>query len=72
MSILNKLTSNPHIMFELANEPVQIKGTDGNYGAGTDACNESLTQFFQEIVDLMRNNGLSVAVFGFCEISYRG
>lgn len=57
VSILNKLTSNPHIMFELANEPVQIKGTDGNYGAGTDACNESLTQFFQEIVDLMRNNG---------------
>ncbi|MDE6340892.1 MAG: glycoside hydrolase family 5 protein, partial [Muribaculaceae bacterium] len=51
------LTDNPHIMFELANEPVQIKGTDGNYGAGSDACNEPLTQFFQEIVDLMRANG---------------
>ena len=52
-----RLTENPHIMFELANEPVQIKGTDGNYGAGSDACNQALTQFFQEIVDLMRENG---------------
>ena len=51
------LTDNPHIMFELANEPVQIKGTDGNYGSGSDACNQALTQFFQEIVDLMRENG---------------
>ncbi len=51
------LTENPYIMFELANEPVRIKGTDGNIGAGSDACNEALTQFFQEIVDLMRNNG---------------
>ncbi|MDE5814029.1 MAG: glycoside hydrolase family 5 protein, partial [Muribaculaceae bacterium] len=52
-----RLTDNPHIMFELANEPVQIKGTDGNYGSGSDACNQALTQFFQEIVDLMRDNG---------------
>ncbi len=44
-------------MFELANEPVRIKGTDGVYGAGSDACNEALTQFFQEIVDLMRDKG---------------
>lgn len=51
------LTQNPYIMFELANEPVRIKGTDGVYGAGSDACNEALTQFFQEIVDLMRGNG---------------
>ena len=52
-----RLTDNPHIMFELANEPVQIKGTDGNYGAGSDACNKALTQFFQEIVDIMREEG---------------
>ena len=52
-----RLTDNPHIMFELANEPVLIKGTDGNYGSGSDACNKALTQFFQEIVDLMRENG---------------
>lgn len=52
-----RLTDNPHIMFELANEPVHIKGTDGQYGAGSDACNRTLTQFFQEIVDLMREKG---------------
>ncbi len=52
-----RLKSNPHIMFELANEPVQIKGTDGIYGSGTDACNQALTQFFQEIVDIMRQEG---------------
>lgn len=52
-----QLTDNPYIMFELANEPVTIKGTDGNYGSGTDPCNQALTQFFQEIVDLMREKG---------------
>lgn len=52
-----RLTDNPYIMFELANEPVQIKGTDGQYGSGTDACNQALTQFFQEIVDMMRDGG---------------
>ncbi|MDE6741211.1 MAG: glycoside hydrolase family 5 protein [Muribaculaceae bacterium] len=51
------LTDNPYVMFELANEPVLIKGTDGNYGSGSDACNKALTQFFQEIVDLMRSKG---------------
>ncbi len=52
-----RLTDNPYIMFELANEPVQIKGTDGQYGSGSDACNKALTQFFQEIVDFMREKG---------------
>ncbi len=57
VSTQKALTDNPYVMFELANEPVNIKGTDGVYGAGSDACNQALTQFFQEIVDLMRNNG---------------
>lgn len=57
VSTQEDLINNPHIMFELANEPVRIKGTDGVYGSGSDACNEALTQFFQEIVDLMRSNG---------------
>lgn len=52
-----RLTDNPHIMFELANEPVRIKGTDGQYGSGTDGCNANLTKFFQEIVDIMREEG---------------
>lgn len=57
VSCLKKLTDNPHIMFELANEPVRIKDDDGQYRAETDGCNRNLTQFFQEIVDLMRGNG---------------
>lgn len=52
-----RLKNNPHIMFELANEPVNIKDTDGEYRSNTDGCNKNLTQFFQEIVDLMRGNG---------------
>lgn len=52
-----KLKNNPHIMFELANEPVRIQDTDGQYRSNTDGCNRNLTQFFQEIVDLMRGNG---------------
>lgn len=52
-----KLTENPHIMFELANEPVDILGTDGVYSGSSDGAHQALTQFFQEIVDLMRSNG---------------
>lgn len=52
-----KLKNNPYVMFELANEPVHIKGTDGQFGANTDGCNKNLTTYFQEIVDLMRGNG---------------
>lgn len=51
------LVDNPYVMFELANEPVRIKDTDGQYRSNTDGCNKNLTQFFQEIVDLMRANG---------------
>ncbi len=57
VATVKELTDNPYVMFELANEPVSIKGTDGQYGSGSDPCNEALTQFFQEIVDLMRENG---------------
>lgn len=53
----SKLVNNPHIMFELANEPIKIKGTDGVYGANTDACNKELSRFFQQIVDIMREKG---------------
>lgn len=57
VSSQKRLTDNPHIMFELANEPVRIKDTDGQYRSNTDGCNRNLTRFFQEIVDLMRANG---------------
>ena len=52
-----RLKNNPHIMFELANEPVNIMDTDGQYRSNTDGCNKNLTRFFQEIVDLMCGNG---------------
>ena len=57
VSTQSKVKDNPLIMLELANEPVRIKDTDGQYRSNTDGCNRNLTQFFQEIVDLMRSNG---------------
>lgn len=57
VSSQSRLTENPHIMFELANEPVNIKGTDGSYGSGDDKYYKNLTAFFQEIVDVIRENG---------------
>lgn len=57
VSTQTKLTNNPHVMFELANEPINIMDTDGQYRSNTDGCFRNLTQYFQEIVDLMRNNG---------------
>lgn len=52
-----KLKNNPHVMFELANEPVNIKGTDGSVGGGTQAQFDALKQYFQEIVDAIRGTG---------------
>lgn len=57
VATVKQLTDNPYVMFELANEPVDILGDDGNYSAGSDAAHRALTQFFQEIVDLMRSKG---------------
>lgn len=57
VATVKKLTDNPYVMFELANEPVNIKDTDGQYRSNTDGCNKNLTKFFQEIVDLMREKG---------------
>ena len=50
------LNSNPHIMFELANEPINILGTDGTYGAGTQGHFDNLKTYFQEITDTIRNS----------------
>jgi hypothetical protein len=46
-----------HVMFELANEPVQILGTDGTWGTVQPAHFAALKNFFQPIVNLIRNNG---------------
>jgi len=49
-----KLKNNPNIMFELANEPVDILGPDGTYGAGTQGHFDNLKTFFQAVVDTIR------------------
>ena len=46
-----------HVMFELANEPVEILGTNGVYGKFDDAHFEALNNFFQPITDIIRDNG---------------
>ena len=51
-----KLKNNTGIMFELANEPVKIKGTDGTYGSTGDGHFENLKLYFQAIVDKIRTN----------------
>ncbi|NDV57111.1 glycoside hydrolase family 5 protein [Bacteroides sp. 519] len=50
------LKNNSGIMFELANEPVNIKGTDGVWGSSSDACFEAAKIYFQVIVDKIRSN----------------
>lgn len=49
-----KLKNNPYVMFELANEPVDILGTDGTYGAGSQGHFDNLKTYFQAVVDTVR------------------
>ena len=51
------LKNNPKVMFELANEPVDIVGTDGTTGSGSQSQFDACKEFFQAIVDTMRANG---------------
>ncbi|PJJ07752.1 cellulase (glycosyl hydrolase family 5) [Flavobacterium sp. 1] len=46
-----------NVMFELANEPIKIKLTDGSVGANTQAHFDQLKLFFQPIVNMIRTNG---------------
>ena len=46
-----------HLMFELANEPIEILGTNGVFGKFDDPHFEALNNFFQPIVDIIRDNG---------------
>ncbi len=55
-----KLKDNPNIMFELANEPIDILGTDGTYGAGTQGHFDNLKTFFQTIVDTIRTSTANI------------
>ena len=51
------LRNNPKVMFELANEPVDIVGTDGSQGSWSQSQFDACKNFFQTIVDKMRKNG---------------
>lgn len=52
-----KLKNNPAVMFELANEPINILGSDGTYGSSSQAHFDMCSRFFQEIVNDMRGRG---------------
>lgn len=52
-----KLRNNPAVMFELANEPVNILAPDGTYGSRSQGCFDNLKKYFQAVVDTMRANG---------------
>ncbi len=51
------IKNNPGIMFELANEPVNIIGTDGSVGGDQLPQFEAMSQFLQPIVNKIRDNG---------------
>ena len=51
-----KLKNNGKVMFELANEPINIKGTDGTVGSSGDAHFQSAQLFFQAVIDKIRGN----------------
>lgn len=49
-----KINSNPHIMFELANEPIDILGPDGTYAGNGQGHFDNMKIFCQSIVDEIR------------------
>lgn len=51
-----KLRNNGWVMFELANEPINIKGTDGSVGSTSDAQFAAMQIYFQAVVDKIRGN----------------
>ena len=51
-----KLKNNGYVMFELANEPINIKGADGTYASNGDGHFKNMKTYFQTIVDKIRAN----------------
>lgn len=52
-----RLRNNGKVMFELANEPINILGTDGSYGSNGDGHFKNMHLYFQAIIDKIRGNG---------------
>lgn len=51
-----KIKDNPYIMFELANEPINIIGKDGIAGANTQGHFDNLKIFFQSVTNVIRKH----------------
>lgn len=63
----DKLKNNPYVMFELANEPIKIKYEGGQGNGMSDADFKALKEFFQPIVDKIRENADNILwVPGLC------
>jgi endoglucanase len=58
-----KLRNADNVMFELANEPVEILGTNGVWGQSDQAHFDKLKLFFQPIVDTIRANGANNVIW---------
>ena len=70
-----KVKNNPHIMFELANEPVRIMGDDGRSTHDSESSMKNCTKFFQKIVDEIRATGANNILWvpGLCwQQNYQG
>jgi len=46
-----------NVMFEIANEPIEILGTNGNWGATGDEHFAALHNYFQDLVNIIKGNG---------------
>ena len=52
-----KIINNGRIMFELANEPINIKGPDGTFASSGDGHFKNARLYFQDVIDKIRGNG---------------
>ena len=57
------LKNQANVMFELANEPVNIKASDGTYGQGAQKYYDALKNFMQPLVNIIRNNGANNVIW---------
>lgn len=71
-----KVKNNTDIMFELANEPINMKGTDGNSTHWAEPSWENATRFFQDVINVIRDGGCTenvVWIPGLCwQQQYKG